>query len=158
MTLMSECRCDVARDAVWMLKRGADTGGSCTRCPSRHHGREPEHQLQSRNPRARVRGVSIPSILLPTIGSGNVRQRPLLAHRVNPAFFRFCRATGNLLFDLDPIVTYARIEAAVPKLKDRFWRSSRLPQCRQPDNQRLFCADRPLSVSSPRTASRTAPS
>src|SRR2546425_10060497 len=68
--------------------------------------------------------------MLPTIGgAGNIVDNER-SWRIewNPAFFRFCKATGgNLLFDLD---LYRKLTPASRrlflKLKDRFWRSKRV--------------------------------
>jgi hypothetical protein len=70
------------------------------------------------------------SILLPTVGgAGNIVDNDR-CWRIewNPAFYRFCRATGgNLLFDLD---LYRSLTPGSRrlflKLKDRFWRSKRV--------------------------------
>lgn len=70
------------------------------------------------------------SILLPTVGGagGEVDVGRCWRIEWNPAFFRFCRASGgNLLFDLD---LYRKLTPASRrlflKLKDRFWRASRV--------------------------------
>jgi hypothetical protein len=70
------------------------------------------------------------SILLPTVGGAGETVDNDRCWRVewNPAFFRFCRATGgNLLFDLD---LYRQLTPASRrlflKLKDRFWRTKRV--------------------------------
>lgn len=70
------------------------------------------------------------SILLPTVGGAGETVDNDRCWRIewNPAFFRFCRATGgNLLFDLD---LYRRLTPAARrlflKLKDRFWRTKRV--------------------------------
>lgn len=70
------------------------------------------------------------SILLPTVGGVGETVDNDRCWRIewNPAFFRFCRATGgNLLFDLD---LYRKLSPASRrlflKLKDRFWRSKRV--------------------------------
>ena len=67
------------------------------------------------------------SILLPTVGGVAEKVDNDRSWRIewNPAFFRFCRATGgNLLFDLD---LYRKLTPASRrlflKLKDRFWRT-----------------------------------
>src|SRR2546425_8460896 len=68
--------------------------------------------------------------MLPTIGgAGNIVDNER-SWRIewNPAFFRFCKATGgNLLFDLD---LYRKLTPASRrlflKLKDRFWRTKRV--------------------------------
>lgn len=70
------------------------------------------------------------SILLPTVGGVGETVDDDRCWRVewNPAFFRFCRATGgNLLFDLDLFrhLTPASRRLFL-KLKDRFWRSKRV--------------------------------
>jgi len=70
------------------------------------------------------------SMLLPTVGGVGETIDNDRCWRIewNPAFFRFCRATGgNLLFDLD---LYRRLTPASRrlflKLKDRFWRTKRV--------------------------------
>ena len=70
------------------------------------------------------------SILLPTVGGVGESVDNLRCWRIewNPAFFRFCRATGGtLLFDLD---LHRQLTPASRrlflKLKDRFWRSKRV--------------------------------
>ncbi len=70
------------------------------------------------------------SILLPTVGGVGKTVDNDRCWRIewNPAFFRFCRATGgNLLFDLD---LFRKLTPASRrlflKLKDRFWRSKRV--------------------------------
>ncbi len=70
------------------------------------------------------------SILLPTVGGEGKTVDNDRCWRIewNPAFFRFCRATGgNLLFDLD--LYHALTPASrrlFLKLKDRFWRTKRV--------------------------------
>jgi len=70
------------------------------------------------------------SMLLPTVGGLGRTVDTNRSWRIewNPAFFRFCKATGgNLLFDLD---VYRQLTPASRrlflKLKDRFWRSKRV--------------------------------
>lgn len=70
------------------------------------------------------------SFLLPTVSGVGETVDSDRCWRIewNPAFFRFCRATGgNLLFDLD---LYRKLTPASRrlflKLKDRFWRSKRV--------------------------------
>ena len=70
------------------------------------------------------------SLLLPTVGGAGETVDNDRCWRIewNPAFFRFCRATGGtLLFDLD---LYRQLTPASRrlflKLKDRFWRSPRI--------------------------------
>lgn len=70
------------------------------------------------------------SILLPTVGGAGETVDNERCWRIewNPAFFRFCRASGgNLLFDMD---VYRQLTPASRrlflKLKDRFWRSKRV--------------------------------
>jgi hypothetical protein len=70
------------------------------------------------------------SIFLPTVGGVGESVDNDRCWRIewNPAFFRFCRATGGtLLFDLD---LHRRLTPASRrlflKLKDRFWRSKRV--------------------------------
>ena len=70
------------------------------------------------------------SILLPTVGGVGERVDNERSWRIewNPAFFRFCRATGgNLLFDLDLYRTLTPASRRLfLKLKDRFWRTKRV--------------------------------
>jgi hypothetical protein len=70
------------------------------------------------------------SMLLPTVGGVGERVDNNRCWRIewNPAFFRFCRATGgNLLFDLDLFRTLTPASRRLfLKLKDRFWRSKRV--------------------------------
>jgi hypothetical protein len=70
------------------------------------------------------------SILLPTVGGIGKTVDTERSWRIewNPAFFRFCKATGgNLHFDLD---LYRSLSPAARrlflKLKDRFWRSKKV--------------------------------
>lgn len=70
------------------------------------------------------------SIFLPTVGGVGEAVDNDRCWRIewNPAFFRFCNATGgNLLFDID---LYRRLSPASRrlflKLKDRFWRTKRV--------------------------------
>ena len=70
------------------------------------------------------------SFFLPTVGGIGERVDNDRTWRIewNPAFFRFCKATGgNLLFDLE---LYRRLSPASRrlflKLKDRFWRDKRV--------------------------------
>ena len=70
------------------------------------------------------------SILLPTVGGVGKTVDNDRCWRIewNPAFYRFCRASGgNLLFDLD---LFRKLTPASRrlflKLKDRFWRSKRV--------------------------------
>lgn len=70
------------------------------------------------------------SILLPTVGGVGKTVDNDRCWRIewNPAFYRFCRASGgNLLFDLD---LFRQLTPATRrlflKLKDRFWRSKRV--------------------------------
>src|SRR5205823_15100171 len=90
------------------------------------------------------------SMLLPTVGGVGQTVDNERCWRIewNPAFFRFCRATGgNLLFDLD---LYRTLTPAARrlflKLKDRFWRSKRV--FLNVDELKVkglgFSADRPL--------------
>lgn len=70
------------------------------------------------------------SILLPTVGGAGETVDNDRCWRIewNPAFFRFCRASGgNLLFDLElfRMLTPASRRLFL-KLKDRFWRSKRV--------------------------------
>lgn len=70
------------------------------------------------------------SILLPTVGGigGVVDNNRCWRIEWNPAFFRFCRASGgNLLFDFDLYRSLAPASRRLfLKLKDRFWRSKRV--------------------------------
>lgn len=70
------------------------------------------------------------SIFLPTVGGVGQTVDNDRCWRIewNPAFFRFCRATGgNLLFDLDLYQTLTPASRRLfLKLKDRFWRSKRV--------------------------------
>lgn len=70
------------------------------------------------------------SMLLPTVGGAGRVVDNDRCWRIewNPAFFRFCRATGgNLLFDLDLYRTFTPAARRLfLKLKDRFWRSKRV--------------------------------
>ena len=70
------------------------------------------------------------SILLPTVGGVGESVDNDRSWRIewNPAFFRFCRATGgNLLFDLDLYRAFTPASRRLfLKLKDRFWRSKRV--------------------------------
>ena len=70
------------------------------------------------------------SMLLPTVGGAGriVDNERCWRIEWTPAFFRFCKATGgNLLFDME---LYRELSPAARrlflKLKDRFWRSSRV--------------------------------
>ena len=90
------------------------------------------------------------SILLPTVGGLGRTIDINRAWRIewNPAFFRFCKATGGtLLFDLD---LYRKLTPAsrrlLLKLKDRFWREKRvfLNVDDLTVNGLGFSADRPL--------------
>src|SRR5262249_962436 len=79
------------------------------------------------------------SILLPTVGGVGDAVDNDRSWRIewNPAFFRFCQATGGtLLFDLD---LYRQLTPAPRrlflKLKDRFWRPNR-----------VFCNDDDLTI------------
>jgi hypothetical protein len=85
------------------------------------------------NPETREREIAafqFLSILLPTIGgiSGLVENDRCWRIEWNPAFFRFCRATGgNLLFDLDLYRSLTPVSRRLfLKLKDRYWRSKRV--------------------------------
>lgn len=121
----------------WMLKHlGLDTGGSQYAMLRESLVRLAVASYQNTgfyNPETKERefaAFQFLSILLPTVGGiGNVVDNDR-CWRVewNPAFFRFCRATGgNLLFDLD---LYRSLTPASRrlflKLKDRFWRSKRV--------------------------------
>ncbi|HLQ45491.1 MAG TPA: hypothetical protein VK137_12220, partial [Planctomycetaceae bacterium] len=121
----------------WMLKHlGLDTGGSQYAMLRESLVRLTAASYQNTgfyNPETREReyaAFQFLSILLPTIGgAGHVVDNDR-CWRIewNPAFFRFCRASGgNLLFDLD---LYRSLTPASRrlflKLKDRFWRSKRV--------------------------------
>lgn len=121
----------------WMLKHlGLDTGGSQYTMLRESLVRLTAASYQNTgfyNPETRERefaAFQFLSILLPTVGgAGHVVDNDR-CWRIewNPAFFRFCRATGgNLLFDLD---LYRKLTPASRrlflKLKDRFWRSKRV--------------------------------
>lgn len=85
------------------------------------------------NPETKEREVAafqFLSVLLPTVGGVGETVDNERCWRIewNPAFFRFCKATGgNLLFDMD---VYRKLSPASRrlflKLKDRFWRSKRV--------------------------------
>ena len=90
-------------------------------------------------------------MLLPTVGGVGETVDNDRCWRIewNPAFFRFCKATGgNLLFDLD---LYRQLTPASRrlflKLKDRFWRTKRVFM--NVDDLTInglgFSADRPLN-------------
>ncbi len=70
------------------------------------------------------------SILLPTVGGegGSVDTNRCWRIEWNPAFFRFCQATGStLLFDLELFRQLTPSSRRLfLKLKDRFWRSERV--------------------------------
>lgn len=70
------------------------------------------------------------SLLLPTVGGEGETVDNDRCWRIewNPAFFRFCKATGGtLLFDLDLCRTLTPAARRLfLKLKDRFWRSKRV--------------------------------
>jgi len=70
------------------------------------------------------------SFLLPTVGGRGVTVDNNRGWRVewNPAFFRFCQASGgHLLFDLDLYRTLSPAARRLYlKLKDRFWRNKRV--------------------------------
>ena len=70
------------------------------------------------------------SVLLPTVGGVGKTVDNDRCWRIewNPAFFRFCRATGgNLLFDLELFRTLTPASRRLfLKLKDRFWRNNRV--------------------------------
>lgn len=121
----------------WMLKHlGLDTGGSQYAMLRESLVRLTTASYQNTgfyNPETREReyaAFQFLSILLPTVGGvgGLVDNDRCWRIEWNPAFFRFCRATGgNLLFDLD---LYRSLTPASRrlflKLKDRFWRSKRV--------------------------------
>jgi hypothetical protein len=121
----------------WMLRRmGLDTGGY-------QYGQLRDALLRLAvtsyqntgfyNPESREHeyaAFQFLSILLPTVGGAGDMVDTDRCWRIewNPAFFRFCKATGgNLLFDLD---LYRQLSPATRrlflKLKDRFWRSKRV--------------------------------
>jgi hypothetical protein len=70
------------------------------------------------------------SMLLPTVGGRGITVDNERLWRIewNPAFYRFCQATGgSLLFDLDLYQTLTPAARRLfLKLKDRFWRSKRV--------------------------------
>ena len=121
----------------WMLKHlGLDTGGSQYVMLKESLVRLTAASYQNTgfyNPESRERefaAFQFLSILLPTVGGvgGVVDNDRCWRIEWNPAFFRFCRASGgNLLFDLD---LYRNLTPASRrlflKLKDRFWRSQRV--------------------------------
>ncbi len=90
------------------------------------------------------------SILLPTVGGLGQAVDNNRSWRIewNPAFFRFCKASGGtLLFDLDLYRTLTPASRRLLlKLKDRFWRSKRvfLNVDDLTINGLGFSADRPL--------------
>jgi hypothetical protein len=121
----------------WMLRHlGLDTGGSQYAMLRESLVRLTTASYQNTgfyNPETREReyaAFQFLSIFLPTVGGvGNIVDNDR-CWRIewNPAFFRFCRASGgNLLFDLD---LYRSLTPASRrlflKLKDRFWRSNRV--------------------------------
>lgn len=121
----------------WMLQQlGMDTGGSQYAVLRESLLRLSATSYQNTgfyNPESREHefvAFQFLSILLPTVGGigGIVDNDRCWRIEWNPAFFRFCRATGgNLLFDLD---LYRSLTPASRrlflKLKDRFWRSQRV--------------------------------
>ncbi len=121
----------------WMLKHlGLDTGGSQYAMLRESLVRLTAASYQNTgfyNPETREHeyaAFQFLSILLPTVGGVGSVVDNNRCWRIewNPAFFRFCRATGgNLLFDLD---LYRSLTPASRrlflKLKDRFWRSKRV--------------------------------
>ena len=121
----------------WMLKHlGLDTGGSQYVMLRESLVRLTAASYQNTgfyNPETRERefaAFQFLSILLPTVGGvgGAVDNDRCWRIEWNPAFFRFCRASGgNLLFDLD---LYRSLTPASRrlflKLKDRFWRSNKV--------------------------------
>ena len=121
----------------WMLKHlGLDTGGSQYAMLRESLVRLTAVSYQNSgfyNPETQEHeyaAFQFLSILLPTIGGvgGIVDNDRCWRIEWNPAFFRFCRATGgNLLFDLD---LYRQLTPAARrlflKLKDRFWRCHRV--------------------------------
>jgi hypothetical protein len=142
----------------WMLKHlGLDTGGSQYAMLRESLVRLTAVSYQNTgfyNPETQEHeyaAFQFLSILLPTVGGvgGIVDNNRCWRIEWNPAFFRCCRATGgNLLFDLD---LYRQLTPAARrlflKLKDRFWRSSRvfLNVDDLTINGLGFSADRPLS-------------
>ncbi len=141
----------------WMLKHlGLDTGGSQYAMLRESLVRLTAVSYQNSgfyNPETQEHeyaAFQFLSILLPTVGGvgGIVDNDRCWRIEWNPAFFRFCRATGgNLLFDLD---LYGQLTPAARrlflKLKDRFWRSHRV--FLNVDDLTIdglgFSADRPL--------------
>lgn len=121
----------------WMLRHlGLDTGGSQYAMLRESLLRLTAASYQNTgfyNPETKEReyaAFQFLSILLPTVGgTGRIVDNDR-CWRIewNPAFFRFCRASGgNLLFDLD---LYRSLTPASRrlflKLKDRFWRAKRV--------------------------------
>ena len=121
----------------WMLKHlGLDTGGyqytelrhSLLRLAVASY-----HNTAFYNPHTKEReyaAFQFLSVLLPTVGGVGERVDDHRAWRIewNPAFFRFCQATGStLLFDLG---LYRKLSPPARrlflKLKDRFWRDKRV--------------------------------
>ena len=121
----------------WMLRIWASTPAarSTTDCASRSCGwpSRATRTTASTTPRTEEHeyaAFQFLSILLPTVGGVGETVDNDRCWRIewNPAFFRFCQATGgNLLFDLD---LYRQLTPASRrlflKLKDRFWRSKRV--------------------------------
>lgn len=121
----------------WMLRHlGLDTGGSQYAMLRESLLRLTAASYQNTgfyNPETREReyaAFQFLSILLPTVGGAGRVVDNDRCWRIewNPAFFRFCRASGgNLLFDLD---LYRSLTPASRrlflKLKDRFWRAKRV--------------------------------
>ena len=121
----------------WMLRHlGLDTGGSQYAMLRESLLRLTAASYQNTgfyNPETKEReyaAFQFLSILLPTVGGAGRVVDNDRCWRIewNPAFFRFCRASGgNLLFDLN---LYRSLTPASRrlflKLKDRFWRAKRV--------------------------------
>lgn len=121
----------------WMLKRlGLDTGGSQYAELRESLVRLAVTSYQNDgfyNPESKEREFAtfqFLSILLPTVGGAGETVDNDRCWRIefNPAFFRFCQASGGtLLFDLD---LYRRLSPAARRLflllSDRFWRMKRV--------------------------------
>ncbi len=121
----------------WMLRHlGLDTGGSQYSELKESLVRLALTSYQNTgfyNPQTQEReyvALQFLSLLLPTVGGVGEKIDNDRCWRIewNPAFFRFCKATGgNLLFDLD---LYRQLTPAARrlflKLKDRFWRNKRV--------------------------------
>ena len=121
----------------WMLRQlGLDTGGSqyaelresLLRIAFASYENDAFYNPESKE--HEYAAFQFLSILLPTVGGAGKRVDNDRCWRIewNPAFFRFCRATGgNLHFDLDLFRALTPASRRLfLKLKDRFWRSKRV--------------------------------